>query len=85
MPDCASCVETRPFVVELAKRNSIDLFQISSEDAEWIYSARHFGITDFPTLVVISRLAGQKIYLGGEKIQTFTKGAQSHFDLVNRK
>lgn len=85
MPDCASCVETRPFVVELSKRNSIDLFQVSSEDSDWIDSARHFGITDFPTLVVISRLAGQKMYLGAEKIQTFTKGAQAHFDLVNSK
>lgn len=84
MPDCASCVETRPIVVELAKRNSLELFQISSEDSDWLESARHFGISDFPTLVVISRLSGQKNYLGSEKIQRFAQGAQGHFDLMNQ-
>ncbi len=84
MPDCASCVETRPIVIELAKRNSLQLFEVSSEDADWLESARHFGISDFPTLVVISKLSGQKNYLGSEKIQRFAEGAQGHFDLMNR-
>lgn len=84
MPDCASCVETRPIVIELTKRNSLQLFEVSSEDADWLESARHFGISDFPTLVVISKLSGQKNYLGSEKIQRFAEGAQGHFDLMNR-
>jgi thiol-disulfide isomerase/thioredoxin len=85
MPDCGSCIEIRPIVLELAKRNSIPLFEISTDDTDWIESARHFGITDFPSLLVISKLAGQKVYLGSEKIQRFTTGAQSHFDLLNSK
>ncbi len=85
MPDCASCVETRPIVLELAKRNSIPLFEISTDDTDWIESARHFGISDFPSLLVISKLAGQKTYLGSERIQRFATGAQYHFNLLNRK
>jgi thiol-disulfide isomerase/thioredoxin len=85
MTDCGSCIKIRPIVLELAKRNSIPLFEISTDDTDWIKSARHFGITDFPSLLVISKLAGQKVYLGSEKIQRFTTGAQSHFDLLNSK
>jgi len=85
MPDCASCVETRPKVLQFADSNSIPIFEVSSYDSNWTEVGRYFGITDFPTLVVISRLAGQKNYLGAEKIQIFLQGAQAHFNLVNSK
>ena len=85
MPDCASCVETKPKVLQFSKANSIPVFEVSSYDSNWTEIGRHFGITDFPTLVVLSPLAGQKNYLGSEKIQTFLHGAQAHFDLINSK